>query len=157
MKIKLLHYLLIVFGLWIINLFSLLWVDNRGTIGDMFGVVNSLFSGCALAVLLYTNNLQKIENDAREKQRREDQKRVTKEFNLLTQQAELTLQQLRRIEENNKLIALTKLIEIYEDKLKTMNPTIANGTPLYPEFQPTTDKLKLLKIRLEEMYNISIS
>jgi uncharacterized membrane protein len=36
------------------------WSD-RGTMGDMFGAVNSLFSGLAFATLLYTLQLQREE------------------------------------------------------------------------------------------------
>jgi len=41
----------------IINSFTSNWSD-RGTIGDMFGAVNALFSGLAFAALIYTIILQ---------------------------------------------------------------------------------------------------
>lgn len=54
--------LFIVLGLWILSWiviprFLFTWND-RGTFGDMFGAINSLFSGLAFAGLIYTIHLQ---------------------------------------------------------------------------------------------------
>lgn len=46
-------------ALWVINYFTD-W-STRGQFGDLFGVVNALFSGLAFAVLIYTMNLQRKE------------------------------------------------------------------------------------------------
>jgi hypothetical protein len=55
--------LVVVIALWGINLFVLYWLpaNERGTYGDMFGVVNSLFTGLAFAGLLYSTSLQQKE------------------------------------------------------------------------------------------------
>lgn len=55
--------ILITFVLVIWGISGFLLIDNpdRGTIGDMFGAVNSLFSGLAFAGLIYTIFLQKNE------------------------------------------------------------------------------------------------
>lgn len=52
---------IIVVGLWIASGYVLVDHPERGTIGDMFGAVNSLFSGLAFAGLIYTIFLQKNE------------------------------------------------------------------------------------------------
>jgi hypothetical protein len=46
--------------LWLINL-SLLFYKERGLFGDMFGAVNSLFSGLAFAGIIYSIRLQQKE------------------------------------------------------------------------------------------------
>lgn len=53
--------LLSVFVIWIVSGFWLVNIPERGTFGDMFGAVNSLFSGLAFAGLIYTIFLQKNE------------------------------------------------------------------------------------------------
>lgn len=53
--------IIIVVALWAISGFVLIDYPDRGTIGDMFGAVNSLFSGLAFAGLIYTILLQKNE------------------------------------------------------------------------------------------------
>lgn len=58
-------------------------IDNRGTFGDKFGAVNSLFSGLAVAGLIYTIYLQKEELRLQReelRQTREEMSRQTKEF-----------------------------------------------------------------------------
>lgn len=54
---------IVIIGLWILNYTVLidLPVTERGTIGDMFGVINSLFSGLALAGIILTILLQRKE------------------------------------------------------------------------------------------------
>lgn len=57
--------------------------NERGTFGDKFGAVNSLFSGLAFAGLIYTIYLQKEELRLQRKelqQTREEMNRQTKEF-----------------------------------------------------------------------------
>lgn len=52
---------IVVVGLWVASGYILIGNPDRGTIGDMFGAVNSLFSGLAFAGLIYTIFLQKNE------------------------------------------------------------------------------------------------
>ena len=55
---------ILIFVVVLVWLFSgILLIDQpeRGTLGDMFGAVNSLFSGLAFAGLIYTILLQKNE------------------------------------------------------------------------------------------------
>lgn len=58
--IGILSSILIVFS-WIISYYFLKDDPNRGTLGDMFGMINSLFSGLALAGIIITILLQKQE------------------------------------------------------------------------------------------------
>ncbi|MEP4534091.1 MAG: putative phage abortive infection protein [Cyclobacteriaceae bacterium] len=59
---KLLYiFCFIVISLWLSAFFILKDVPNKGVIGDMFGGVNALFSGLALAGIIFTILLQKKE------------------------------------------------------------------------------------------------
>lgn len=53
--------LVLVVGLWLITGLALFFYKDRGSFGDMFGVVNALFSGLAFAGIILTILLQKKE------------------------------------------------------------------------------------------------
>ncbi len=69
---------LLIIGLWFLTYFLLkdLGLDERGTLGDMFGTVNALFSGLAFAGIIITILLQRKEL----KYQREELKATRKEF-----------------------------------------------------------------------------
>ena len=52
---------ILIIGLWIATYFLLKDQEKRGTLGDMFGVTNALFSGLALGGIIFTILLQKKE------------------------------------------------------------------------------------------------
>jgi hypothetical protein len=54
--------------LWWLNWYALVTKDDRGTFGDMFGAVHSLFTGLAFAVLIYTVWLQRHERALQRKE-----------------------------------------------------------------------------------------
>lgn len=78
----LIFLLLIVVIVWLISIYFLEWrIDdptNRGTFGDSFGGVNSLFSGLALGGIIYTIFLQKKELSLQ----REELKETREEFKI---------------------------------------------------------------------------
>lgn len=53
--------ILAIIALWVVSGLVLYNIPDRGTIGDMFGTINSLFSGLAFAAIIYTILLQKNE------------------------------------------------------------------------------------------------
>lgn len=69
---------IIITGLWLLSYYLLkdLPIAERGTIGDMFGTINSLYSGLALAGIILTILLQKKEL----KLQREELRDTRKEF-----------------------------------------------------------------------------
>jgi Putative phage abortive infection protein len=64
----------IVISIWTISMFWLKDQKERGTFGDMFGGVNALFSGLALAGIIYTIFLQKKELGLQRKELRDTRK-----------------------------------------------------------------------------------
>lgn len=69
---------IVIFGLWYLTYILLKDCDTRGTFGDMFGSVNALFSGLALAGIILTILLQRNEL----KLQREELKETRKEFKI---------------------------------------------------------------------------
>lgn len=82
-----------VFAIWATSGYILIDNPERGTIGDMFGAVNSLFSGLAFAGLIYTIFLQKNELGLQRKELEftRDELRGQKET-MQAQNKQLTLQ-----------------------------------------------------------------
>lgn len=72
-----------IIGLWVLTYFLLkgLDFDERGTLGDMFGSINALFSGLALAGIIFSILLQQIELGYQ----REELKETRKEFTIQNQ------------------------------------------------------------------------
>ena len=68
----------IIIGFWLLTLYLLRGDADRGTFGDMFGSVNALFSGFALAGIILTILLQQSEL----KLQREELKETRKEFQI---------------------------------------------------------------------------
>lgn len=67
---------IVIIGLWLANWLLLFFGDeaSRGTTGDMFGVVNALFSGFAFLGIIYTILLQREELKLQRKELRDTRK-----------------------------------------------------------------------------------
>ncbi|WP_430409821.1 hypothetical protein [Kordia sp.] len=63
---------LIIIFLWLFSGVAISWIvpklQDRGVIGDMFGAINALFSGLALAFVIYTVYLQSKQLDLQNKE-----------------------------------------------------------------------------------------
>lgn len=68
----------LIIGLWVLTYFVLIDNDNKGVIGDMFGTINALFSGLALAGIILTILLQRTELSYQ----RNELKETRKEFKI---------------------------------------------------------------------------
>lgn len=55
------RYILLVILIWIFAGFILIKLDDPGKFGDMYGALNTLFTGLAFALLIYTAKLQRDE------------------------------------------------------------------------------------------------
>lgn len=94
---------LIVLTLWSVNWF-LVKNENRGTLGDMFGVVNSLFTGLSFAGIIYAMYLQNQELSLQRKELR-DTRNVMKDQSetLKLQTSETTF--FRLLENHRSLVS----------------------------------------------------
>jgi len=85
------------------------WGD-RGTFGDMFGAVSSLFSGLAFAAIIHANILQKKDLDAQ----RADLKRTVRAQ--LQSERDLA-EQVDQMKISSKLNALNTIISYYSHQI----------------------------------------
>lgn len=82
---------ILIIGLWIATYFLLKNKPQRGTLGDMFGITNALFSGLALGGIIFTILLQKKELGYQRDELRETRKEfVIQNKTLKTQRFENT-------------------------------------------------------------------
>ena len=110
--------LVFVIGGWIITYYSLssLDKDDRGTFGDMFGGINSLFSGLAFCGIIISIIMQSEELKLQReeiKQNREELKgsRIAQE-----QQGKSLERQAENLKISAKLSALNTLVSYYTEK-----------------------------------------
>jgi uncharacterized membrane protein len=113
--------ILTIVGLWLSTLFLLFASANvRGTFGDMFGSVNALFSGLALAGIILTILLQRQELSLQRqelKYTREELKRSA----TAQEKSEIALnKQAENLKISAKLTALNTLVNYYGDQEKKL-------------------------------------
>lgn len=123
------YALLIVFFIVVIALWGLNWyylehrfsdkeVSNRGLFGDMFGSANALFSGLALAGIIYTILLQKKELSLQRK-----------ELNLTRKEFKTQNETLKKQRFENTFFHLISLHNEIVDKLSYEEPNISMREP----------------------------
>lgn len=116
---------IVVFFIWGISGFAVyFWGEDwpeRGTMGDMFGVINALFSGLAFAGLIFTIIIQRQEittnREEIELNRRELHKSVTAQQK--TQQA--MQEQARQTHLTNRINAMSTVITYYNSQISNPN------------------------------------
>lgn len=117
----------IIVGLWFITLFSLVFFDAtiRGTFGDMFGSINALFSGLALAGIIITILLQRQELEL-QRQELKETKEELKRSATAQENSEIALKrQAENLKISAKLSALSTLLTYYIDVDNKMSEGLA--------------------------------
>ena len=137
MLIGLVVFIQILVGIGVYNFFFD-WT-SRGQFGDMFGVANALFSGCALAGVIYTNHLQQKALGEQQQMQERMQSEISK-------QAEFALLSAR-------INAITATLNVYHSlDINNRDYTDANGKKL------RTNELVQKKIlELEELLKKNVS
>lgn len=117
--------LIVIVGLWLFTYYKLkdLSQTDRGTFGDMFGSVNALFSGLALAGIILTILLQKKELSLQRQEltytRNELQRTADAQ-----EKSEIALnRQAENLKISAKLTALNTLFNYYADLEKSLGQT----------------------------------
>ena len=84
--------LVIVLGLWILSFLIITAIygtpENPGVLGDMFGVINALFSGLALAFVIYAIFLQREDLKIQSEELQLSRKELSKQNKLIGEQLE---------------------------------------------------------------------
>ncbi len=96
------------------------WSD-RGTIGDMFGAVNALFSGLAFVGLIYTIMLQREEISMNMKEIELNRKELKKSTNAQLQSQEALKEQVRQTHLTARINAISTVINYYNIQIANPN------------------------------------
>lgn len=147
---------ILIIAMWVATYFYLIDNENKGVIGDMFGSINALFSGLALAGIILTILLQRNEL----KLQREELKQTRQEFE--TQNETLRLQRFENtffnilnlhheIVANMELLITTKTTQ---GTSKTEKQTIYKGRKVFDkQYGFFLQNLKDNESKFEEVYN----
>ncbi len=144
------------YGIWAVVFIVVVWIvnlifglsmstteDGRGTLGDVFGASNALFSGLAMAGMIVAILMQSKELELQREELRE-----TKEE--LKRTAEANLGQLKIQMLSTKIQALNKVIDIKKNqkKKKTKNMSIATARIEIPKMD---EEIQLLEDKIEDL------
>lgn len=114
-----------VIAVWIISgilIYNLIpnWSD-RGTLGDMFGVVNALFSGLAFAALIYTIILQREEIALNRKEIELNRKELKKSSIAQDSSQQALKEQVIQTHLTAKINAMSTVINYYNTQIANLN------------------------------------
>jgi len=107
--------------LWLIPRYTLFDYPHRGSYGDMFGSVNSLFSGLAFAGIIFAIFLQRRELSLQREELRLQREEMTKSREELAKQAKLQYAQLKTTLSELKIRSLEAEIAKVEMEAKIYN------------------------------------
>lgn len=118
-KLMILVIIVWVISAWLSWLFFSDW-SKSGTFGDTFGAINSLFSGLALAGIIYTIYLQKIELGLQRKELEYTREELTRtadaqEKSVFMMTEQLRLSNLPFLQYNSKVISDKDCLLIYNE------------------------------------------
>ena len=94
------------------------WGD-RGTMGDMFGAVNALFSGLAFAALLYTLQLQREEIKLNRTEIALNRNELSKSVKAQQESQEALKQQVAQTHLTAQLNAMNTVINYYNSQIES--------------------------------------
>lgn len=161
--------LVLVIGLWLANLWLIPdWyhpvddkgqpttrpIENPGIFGDMFGGLNSLFSGLSFAFIVVALLLQRQDLKAQQedlKAQREEQGRVTDALELFGQLQTQQTQVLQTIAlaqtRETQLNSLKAMIDFKEDTLKKLNASLPSH---YVKNSPMEKRYDMVKRQIKQ-------
>lgn len=160
-KVKKINFLVIavilVVTIWSISGFTIYsladnWGD-RGTMGDMFGAVNALFSGLAFAALLYTLHVQREEIKLNRAEIALNRIELSKSVKAQQESQEALKQQVAQTHLTAQLNAMNTAINYYTSQIEstksseeTINKAIAKRRLMIQKIDELIDELDDLEI-----------
>lgn len=140
----------IIIGLWSATIFVLKDKPNRGTFGDMFGSINALFSGLALAGIILTILLQRKEL-ALQRQELQDTREELRRTANAQEKSEVALnRQAENLKISAELSALNSLINYYGDQENRLLEAMSSHHSLHDFRQKKENCVR----RIEEIVQI---
>lgn len=118
--------------------------DKRGAFGDLFGAINSLFSGLAFAGLMYTIFLTKQDLEIQRKEVAANRKQLIKSAKAQQKSEKALAEQVEQMKIASRLDALKTLIDYY-------NIQIANGSNTEVVIEKARKKRKSTIQEIEEL------
>lgn len=91
--------------------------SERGSFGDSFGSINSLFSGVALAGIIYTMYLQRMELKLQRKELTENRKELARTAEAQEKSEKALNRQAENLKISAKLNALTAMVEHFDQRI----------------------------------------
>ena len=109
--------LLWIFSAFVIYLYGDSW-SERGTIGDMFGAVNALFSGLAFAALLFTIIMQREEMMLNREEIILNRRSITASSLAQKESQDILIKQVEQMHLSAKMNAIQTLITYYNSEIE---------------------------------------
>lgn len=113
--------LLLVTAIWLASGFFLYSREDRGTIGDMFGAVNSLFSGLAFAALIYTVFMQREELALQREDLKETREELKRSATAQEASEKALYAQAKAAAQSANLAAVNSLLGYYREEITAIN------------------------------------
>lgn len=111
---------MIVFATWGLSWFLLYDMKDRGTFGDMFGAVNSLFSGLAFLGVIYAILLQRTELALQREELSLTRKELKKSADAQEKSEKALAQQALAMEKTALINSLTASLESLEKRIRAL-------------------------------------
>ena len=111
---------IIILVIWILSFATVYFTidswSDRGTFGDLFGGVNSLFSGLALAGIIYTIFLQRKELKLQRLELAETRKELKRSAEAQEKSEKALKDQANSMKKSSQLAALSSMLEYYKEE-----------------------------------------
>jgi hypothetical protein len=109
-----------IISLWMLTFLMLKDKNDRGTFGDMFGSINALFSGLALAGIILTILLQRKELSLQREELVETRRELKRTANAQERSESALNRQAQNLKISATLSALNTLLNYYADEEKQL-------------------------------------
>jgi signal transduction histidine kinase len=134
LKIGIITSIIIIF-LWLIPLFIFNYLPSadRGNYGDIYGIVNSLFSGLALAGIILTILLQRNELALQRQELKDTREELKRTANAQENSEKALNRQAENLKISAKLSALNTLVGFYSELEHNIRKGITNPGSNLPD------------------------
>lgn len=149
---------IVIFIIWIISFIAIFFsIDNwndRASFGDLFGGINALFSGLALAGIIYTIFLQRKELNLQRLELIETRKELHRSAEAQEKSEQALANQADSLKKSSQLTALTILYEYYRQEVKAWDSMHTQTRNEYNNKRlETIDKIESILFEIEELKN----
>jgi hypothetical protein len=144
-----------IIGIWLLAYYKLkdLSQSDRGTFGDMFGSVNALFSGLALAGIILTILLQRKELSLQRQELRDTREELKRSANAQEKSEKALNRQAENLKISAKLTALNTLVNYYSEQENIIKKSMPGRLDYGETAKKKLDYLSRIEAILERKEN----